>query len=217
MSSSSFFGYIFICVYFCIYILIVFPWILSDYESSTLDLDNPSIYRDLSKPVGALNEERLTYLLSRYQEMCKLQAESDAMGHSSIYLWFFMYFSDVYVYWLFLFFPICAPFLLIVPPFMYGTHYSSPGYVLYYLVRQAPEYMLRLQNGKFDAPDRLFHSVSATWQGALKSPTDVRELIPELFEYVSVMPSMLTHLILVLRFSICLIHLLLRLHICLQA
>ena len=43
------------------------------------------------------------------------------------------------------------------PKFLYGTHYSTPGYVLYYLVRQAPEYILRLQNGKFDAPDRMFN------------------------------------------------------------
>ncbi|XP_060592045.1 neurobeachin-like protein 1, partial [Ruditapes philippinarum] len=33
----------------------VFPWILSDYTSDTLDLDNASVFRDLSKPVGALN------------------------------------------------------------------------------------------------------------------------------------------------------------------
>ena len=36
----------------------VFPWILSDYKSSTLNLNNPEVYRDLSKPVGALNPER---------------------------------------------------------------------------------------------------------------------------------------------------------------
>lgn len=42
------------------------------------------------------------------------------------------------------------------PPFLYGTHYSTPGYVLFYLVRDMPEYMLCLQNGKFDDPDRLF-------------------------------------------------------------
>ncbi len=30
----------------------VFPWILRDYESSTLDLSDPRVYRDLSKPVG---------------------------------------------------------------------------------------------------------------------------------------------------------------------
>lgn len=29
------------------------------------------------------------------------------------------------------------------PRFLYGTHYSTPGYVLSYLVRVAPEYMLR--------------------------------------------------------------------------
>ena len=94
-----------------------------------------------------------------------------------------------------------------VPPFMYGTHYSTPGwvkgynlagpergasacshmchvlnqmpastrlnetaqlhislaalcsYVMYWLLRAAPSHMLRLQNGRFDAPDRLFASI----------------------------------------------------------
>ena len=66
-------------------------------------------------------------------------------------------------------------------PFLYGTHYSAPGYVLYYLVRQAPEYMLRLQSGRFDAPDRTFHSIKETWQGVLINPSDVKELIPEFY------------------------------------
>ncbi|XP_053386541.1 neurobeachin-like protein 1 [Mercenaria mercenaria] len=33
----------------------VFPWILCDYTSDTLDLDKPEVFRDLTKPVGALN------------------------------------------------------------------------------------------------------------------------------------------------------------------
>ena len=37
----------------------VFPWIIADYTSKVLDLENPAVYRDLSKPVGALNPERL--------------------------------------------------------------------------------------------------------------------------------------------------------------
>jgi hypothetical protein len=37
----------------------VFPWILSDYSSATLDLNNSEQFRDLSKPLGALNPERL--------------------------------------------------------------------------------------------------------------------------------------------------------------
>lgn len=57
------------------------------------------------------------------------------------------------------------------PPFLYGTHYSTPGYVLHYLVRVAPEYMLCLQNGKFDAPDRMFHNIDSTWQSCLHNPT----------------------------------------------
>jgi hypothetical protein len=41
--------------------------------------------------------------------------------------------------------------------------------------------MLKLQNGKFDAPDRCFYSVSETWQNSLNNDTDVKELIPEFF------------------------------------
>ncbi|XP_047315623.1 BEACH domain-containing protein C2 [Impatiens glandulifera] len=44
----------------------VFPWILADYTSEQLDLANPSSYRDLSKPVGALNADRLTKFQERY-------------------------------------------------------------------------------------------------------------------------------------------------------
>jgi factor associated with neutral sphingomyelinase activation len=68
------------------------------------------------------------------------------------------------------------------PPFLYGSHYSTPGFVLHYLVRAAPQHMLSLQNGKFDAPDRLFASVPNAWQSAsVKNPSDVKELIPEFY------------------------------------
>lgn len=44
----------------------VFPWILSDYTSPELDLDNPAFFRDLHKPMGALNEERRKAFVERY-------------------------------------------------------------------------------------------------------------------------------------------------------
>ncbi|XP_017624631.1 BEACH domain-containing protein C2-like [Gossypium arboreum] len=44
----------------------VFPWILSDYSSKSLNLADPSAYRDLSKPVGALNPDRLKKFQERY-------------------------------------------------------------------------------------------------------------------------------------------------------
>jgi len=36
----------------------VFPWVLADYTSEKLDLSNPATFRDLSKPVGALDTKR---------------------------------------------------------------------------------------------------------------------------------------------------------------
>ena len=67
------------------------------------------------------------------------------------------------------------------PKFLYGSHYSSPGFVLYYLVRVAPEYMLCLQNGKFDKADRLFNSFQSTWRNCTTGYSDFKELIPEFY------------------------------------
>ena len=44
-----------------------------------------------------------------------------------------------------------------------------------------PEHMLCLQNGKFDAPDRLFHSVDQCYSCVLSNHADVKELIPEFY------------------------------------
>ncbi|ETO29338.1 hypothetical protein RFI_07788, partial [Reticulomyxa filosa] len=44
----------------------VFPWILRDYESDTLNLANPAVYRDLSKPMGAQTEERALGFKKRF-------------------------------------------------------------------------------------------------------------------------------------------------------
>lgn len=40
----------------------VFPWVVSDYSSTTLDLTNSKTFRDFNKPIGALNPERLIKL-----------------------------------------------------------------------------------------------------------------------------------------------------------
>lgn len=47
----------------------VFPWVLCDYESAELDLNDLKVYRDLTKPIGALNAERLVRLKERCEEM----------------------------------------------------------------------------------------------------------------------------------------------------
>ncbi|XP_071757043.1 protein FAN isoform X1 [Centroberyx gerrardi] len=116
----------------------VFPWVIADYTSTQLDMTNSATFRDLSKPVGALNKERLERLLARYRGMPE-------------------------------------------PRFMFGSHYSSPGYVLFYLVRVAPEHMLCLQNGRYDHADRMFNSIGETWKNCLEGATDFKELIPEFY------------------------------------
>ena len=44
----------------------VFPWILTNYDSKELDLSQPTNFRDLSKPIGALNSERREEFIERY-------------------------------------------------------------------------------------------------------------------------------------------------------
>eukprot|EP00127_Corallochytrium_limacisporum_P000779 Clim_evm65s25 gene=Clim_evmTU65s25 len=44
----------------------VFPWVIADYSSQKLDLTDPHTYRDLSKPIGALNPDRLEIFKERY-------------------------------------------------------------------------------------------------------------------------------------------------------
>lgn len=44
----------------------VFPWVIADYASSVLDLADPSSYRDLSRPMGAMTSERLREFRGRY-------------------------------------------------------------------------------------------------------------------------------------------------------
>jgi len=129
----------------------VFPWVLSDYTSETLDLNDPKVYRDLSLPMGALCPARAAKFKERYDNWDAYEQDG-------------------------------------VPPWHYGTHYSSAGIVGLFLIRLEPfsSHFVKLQNGKFDVPDRLFHSLEEAWnsasgQGDNFSLTDVRELTPEFF------------------------------------
>ncbi|KAL3684694.1 hypothetical protein R1sor_002716 [Riccia sorocarpa] len=121
----------------------VFPWIIADYTSQKLDLGSPSTFRNLSKPVGALNEKRFQMFEERFRS-----------------------FSDPDI-----------------PSFYYGSHYSSMGIVLFYLLRLEPFSALhrQLQGGKFDHADRLFHSIAGAYANCLTNTSDVKELVPEFF------------------------------------
>ncbi|CCI46979.1 unnamed protein product [Albugo candida] len=121
----------------------IFPWILSDYDSKTLDLSRSSSFRDLAKPMGALDPDRLAFFLDR----CAGFEDPD------------------------------------IPKFLYGSHYSNIGAVLYYLIRLEPftSFARSFQGGKFDHADRMFHSIPESWRNCLTDPVDLKELTPEWF------------------------------------
>lgn len=121
----------------------VFPWTAVSFTSamcSRRDFSSPSNYRDLSRPLGAINRSNLEMLKSRMKDLPASEQ------------------------------------------FLYGSHYSTPGYISYFLVRQFPEYQLKLHGGDFDVWSRMFHSMSDTWRTILEGKTTYMELIPQFYE-----------------------------------
>ncbi|KAG5924727.1 hypothetical protein E4U42_004555 [Claviceps africana] len=47
----------------------VFPWILADYTSEDLDLEDPATFRDLSKPMGAQTQSRVSGFTETYSAL----------------------------------------------------------------------------------------------------------------------------------------------------
>ena len=124
----------------------VFPWVLRDYDSHSLRVYDPAVYRDLSKPMGALTEPRAAVFKQRYRDSVGMDEDT--------------------------------------PPAFYGTHYSTAAVVLYFLLRCEPftQHVIAFQSGRFDRPDRLFHSIKQSWLSASQQNVmDVKELIPEFY------------------------------------
>lgn len=120
----------------------VYPWILKDYKSKSINLDDPEIYRDLSLPIGCLNKKRIENLLENMNEI------SDPNERC-----------------------------------IYRTHYSNPASVIGFLIRLEPfsSLHLKLQDGKYDATDRIFFSIPSAYRSVTSENPDFRELIPEFF------------------------------------
>ena len=117
----------------------VFPWIITDWSSEKLNLKEKKIYRDLSKPIGALNEKRLIEFKKKYDQLPENEK------------------------------------------YLYGSHYSSPGYVNCYIFRSEPLFMIKMQSGKYDISDRMFHSIQEEWEKCFNHIGCVKELIPQFF------------------------------------
>lgn len=112
----------------------VFPWVVRDYKYEYLDLGKDLTFRDFSKPIGALDNEKLETFKSKYFEIVNKQS----LGEGGV---------------THLLYPQTAQNLeqkqaegagnnigmlkgnSNEKPYMYLSHYSTPGIVFYYLIR----------------------------------------------------------------------------------
>ncbi|KAF7992714.1 hypothetical protein HCN44_005058 [Aphidius gifuensis] len=132
----------------------VFPFVLADYTSKKINLNNSNIYRNFKKPMAIQDEKNEQHYINNYNYLKQTLAE----GLNLI--------------------------SLNQEPFHYGSHYSNSGTVLHFLVRLPPftSMFLCYQDDNFDIPDRTFHALATTWRlTSCDSTTDVKELIPEFF------------------------------------
>ncbi|KAA8567980.1 hypothetical protein EYC84_008410 [Monilinia fructicola] len=63
----------------------VFPWVLADYTSEELDLNNPASFRDLSKPMGAQHNSRQADFIERYKTFAEMDSSTPAFHYGTHY------------------------------------------------------------------------------------------------------------------------------------
>ncbi|TNN17845.1 Lysosomal-trafficking regulator, partial [Schistosoma japonicum] len=148
----------------------IFPWIIRDYESSVLDLTQPTTFRWLDRPIAVQEDDRAEAVAARFNET-ELLLKTSSTSHSET---------------------VTTKSKLSTlnnlnnntcPPYHYPAHCSNEAIVLHFLVRLPPFTFrhLRFQDNNFDVPDRLFHSVATTWRLATTTVSCVKELVPEFY------------------------------------
>ncbi|XP_077974826.1 lysosomal-trafficking regulator-like [Styela clava] len=133
----------------------VMPFVLADYTSAILDLNNVESFRNLLRPISVPDDIRKKHYQDRYEILSEdyNNCTDDEREMKT-------------------------------PPSHYGSHYSNSGTVLHFLVRVPPytQMFLEYQDASFDIPDRTFHSMETTFRlSSYSSTTDVKELTPEFF------------------------------------
>ncbi|AGO10891.1 AaceriAFR620Wp [[Ashbya] aceris (nom. inval.)] len=59
----------------------VFPWVIADYTSDELDFEDPRTFRDLTKPMGAQDKDRMQKFVERYSALSSLDDPSSPPFH----------------------------------------------------------------------------------------------------------------------------------------
>ena len=175
----------------------VFPWIITNYQSETLDQEND--FRNLSLPVGMFDfnekaEMRKETFIEFYNTLKNDLKESkpdfdykEFLDKCDSYIEHYNHKKlknsdnqDGEA--------IDGKLEINQLPYYYGSHYSNPTYVSHYLTRLFPHASISIEihGDKFDDVNRLFISMNRTFETASTLKDDIRELIPEFF----VMPEM---------------------------
>ncbi|XP_040213180.1 neurobeachin-like protein 1 isoform X2 [Rana temporaria] len=63
----------------------VFPWVLQDYTSEELDLNNPAVFRDLSKPIGVVNKKNAASVQEKYENFEDPSGKIDSFHYGTHY------------------------------------------------------------------------------------------------------------------------------------
>ena len=136
----------------------IFPWVLKDYRSETLDLSDPRVYRDFRYLLVRRIQKRREEQQQRYADLednyhTAMQTMLEENGEKEM-----TYQSTS-----------CLHFT--------GEATTLLGFVIWYLMRLEPFTSLHATataDGKFDKPDRLFRSIGETWDSCITNPSDVR-------------------------------------------
>lgn len=189
----------------------VLPFVIADYSSRILNLTDPASFRDLSKPMAIQNKNREQHYINTYNVSSERLASARRLlagnaapltGRVTVTVW-----QDLKVARR----EGCSPllsrqphhyaslysnsggvlhYLVRLPPFTglflnyQGTSLRSRPKEGIYIASFCPvlEMFICVLDNNFDMPDRTFHSLATTWRLITNdSPTDVKELIPELF------------------------------------
>ncbi|KAI4887748.1 hypothetical protein NFI96_031408 [Prochilodus magdalenae] len=147
----------------------VFPWVLCDYTSAVLDLDDPAVFRDLSKPIGVVNPRHAQNVREKYESF------EDPTGTVDKFHYGTHYSNAAGV----------MHYMIRMEPFTTLHIQLQSGKYGHALHGHTP-----LQPAQFDCADRQFASVAAAWQARMESPADVKELIPEFFYFPEFLQNM---------------------------
>ena len=175
----------------------VFPWLITDYISDELNLENENekISRDLFLPMGMLevNDKSITRketFLDTYDLKKNDLKENFPDFNYNEFLKKCDEYYDNYQSKKYKIIETETPdtensemVQINQLPSFYGSHYSNPTYVTHYLARIFPFALvsIEIQGDKFDDPNRMFISISRTFESASTTKDDIRELIPEFY------------------------------------